>query len=157
VRTPSRFKGSLPKLEPVCGHSQTATPSRLGVLKQNDPRRRLEGYWSRESPLPCDLVAQSRVDPSSWIGLAAHGRSSRHRGNSAPEQAGCFLCLNEFEMEWFVKTINTTGGPVDVWAVDGVDEKDLVESPEGHSYLPRPIAAHLLTLWRSDCPPPDRS
>ena len=78
-------------------------------------------------------------------------------GSSAPEQAGCFLCLNEFEMEWFVKTINTTGGPVDVWAVDGVDEKDLVESPEGHSYLPRPIAAHLLTLWRSDCPPPDRS
>ena len=51
-------------------------------------------------------------------------------------------------MEWFVKTSNTTGGPVDVWAVDGVDEKDLVESPEGHSYLPRPIAAHLLTLWR---------
>jgi hypothetical protein len=60
-------------------------------------------------------------------------------------------------MEWFAKTINTTGGPVDVWAVDGVDEKHLVESPEGHSYLPRPIAAHLLTLWRSDCPPPDRS
>ena len=29
VRTPSRFKGSLPKLEPVCGHSQTAMPSRL--------------------------------------------------------------------------------------------------------------------------------
>lgn len=46
-------------------------------------------------------------------------------GSSAPEQAGCFLCLNDFEMEWFVKTINTTGGPVDVWAVDGVDEKDL--------------------------------
>lgn len=90
-------------------------------------------------------------------GLAAHGRSSRHRGNSAPEQAGCFLCLNELETEWLVKTINATGGPVDVWAVDGVDEKDLVESPEGHSYSPRPIAAHLLTLWRSDCPPPDRS
>ena len=78
-------------------------------------------------------------------------------GSSAPEHAGCLLCLNEFEMESFVKTINTTGGPVDVWAVDGVDEKDLVESPEGHSYLPRPIAAHLRTLWRSDCPPPDRS
>ena len=27
------------------------------------------------------------------------------------------------------KTINTTGGPVDVWAVDGVDEKDLVGVP----------------------------
>jgi hypothetical protein len=35
VRTPSRFKGSLPKLEPVCGPSPTATPSRLGVPKQN--------------------------------------------------------------------------------------------------------------------------
>lgn len=81
MRTPSRFKGSLPELEPVCGYSQTATPSRL--------------------------------------------------------------CLNEFETEWFVKTINTTGGPVDVWAVDGVDEKDLVESPgrplvtaTGHAITP---------------------
>jgi hypothetical protein len=38
VPTPSRFRGSPPELEPVCSHSHTATPSRLGVLKQKDPR-----------------------------------------------------------------------------------------------------------------------
>ena len=77
-------------------------------------------------------------------------------GSSAPEQAGCFLCLNEFEMEWFVG-MNNTGGTVDVWAVEGVEPNDLVESPEGHFYLPRTIDRQLLTLWRSDCPPRARS
>jgi hypothetical protein len=96
--------------------------------------------------------------------IQAHGLDWRRMGaargiagSSAPEQAGCFLCLNEFEMEWFVKTINTTGGPVDVWAVDGVDEKDLVESPEGALLLAqadRRAPPHALA---QHCPPPDRS
>lgn len=94
--------------------------------------------------------------------IQAHGLDWSHMaaargiaGSSVPEQAGCFLCLDEFEMEWFVK-MNNTGGTVDVWAVEGVEPNDLVESPEGHLYLPRTIGAELLTLWRSDCPPPTR-
>ena len=75
-------------------------------------------------------------------------------GSSSPEQLGCFLCLDDFEAQWFVNTINSTEGTVDVWAVEGVDEADLVESPEGHFYLPRPISAEMLTLRQKDCPPP---
>jgi hypothetical protein len=33
----------------------------------------------------------------------------------------------------FFLPLNNTGGPVDVWAVVGVSEDDLVESPEGSS------------------------
>ena len=80
------------------------------------------------------------------------GAASGIAGSRTAEQEGCFLCLGEWEMEWFVK-LNNTGGPVDVWAVDGVDPKALVESPEGHFYLPSVVAAERLTLWRRDCPP----
>ncbi|HEY1737514.1 MAG TPA: hypothetical protein VGI86_02325 [Acidimicrobiia bacterium] len=73
-------------------------------------------------------------------------------GSRRPEQDGCFLCRSEFEMEWIVG-LNNTGGPVDVWAVDGVDVVELVESPEGFLYLPGCIAVEQLQLWRTDCPP----
>lgn len=51
-------------------------------------------------------------------------------------------------MEWFV-SMNNTGGSVDVWAVEGVDASQLVESPEGYLYVSSVIAAERLTLWRS--------
>jgi hypothetical protein len=73
-------------------------------------------------------------------------------GSQEPEQEGCFLCLNEHEVEWFVR-INNTGGPVDVWAVEAVDEQELLESPEGHFYVPRAIPPGRLTLLRADIPP----
>jgi hypothetical protein len=73
-------------------------------------------------------------------------------GSTRPEQDGCFLCLHEDEVEWFLN-MNNTGGPVDVWAVDDVDVESLVESPEGHSYLPRAIPPDRLTLVRRDVEP----
>ena len=73
-------------------------------------------------------------------------------GSVHPEQAGCFVCLTEWEVDWFV-AMNNTGGPVDVWAVDGVSEEELVESPEGHRFLAAPIAREQLTLLRRDIPP----
>jgi hypothetical protein len=48
--------------------------------------------------------------------------------------------------------MNTTGGPVDVWALDGIND-DLVQSPEGHYYLPRVIARQQLTLILRDIEP----
>jgi hypothetical protein len=75
-------------------------------------------------------------------------------GSRTPEQAGCFLCLDEFEMEWFVNTTNNTGGSVDVWVVEGVAENELVEAG-GFCYLPRTVEPEQLTLWRKDCPPRD--
>ena len=73
-------------------------------------------------------------------------------GSLAPEQKGCFLCRDEFEVAWFLR-LNNTGGPVDVWAVDGVDERDLVESPEGFLFLPGCVPRSRLTLLRQDVPP----
>jgi len=76
-------------------------------------------------------------------------------GSPSPEQDGCFLCLSEFDVEWFVD-LNNTGGTVDVWAIDGVDEDELIESPEGHYYVARVIPATRLVLLRQDIAPRSR-
>jgi hypothetical protein len=76
-------------------------------------------------------------------------------GSVQPEQEGCFLCLNEWEVSWFV-SMNSTGGPVDVWAVDGVDQSELVESPEGHCYVRSRIPPERVSLLRTDREPEAR-
>lgn len=83
-----------------------------------------------------------------WQRMSARGIA----GSDRPEQAGCFLCRDDWEVDWFVK-MNNTGGPVDVWAVDGVDPRELVDSPQGHCYVGSPISAEHLTLIRRDIPP----
>ncbi|AIY18269.2 hypothetical protein KR76_18530 [Pimelobacter simplex] len=65
-----------------------------------------------------------------------------------PEQEGCFLGTDR-DAEFFIR-INNTGGPVDLWQVDGVTDGDLVESPEGFRYLPRRIPASQVRLVRQD-------
>jgi hypothetical protein len=72
-------------------------------------------------------------------------------GSAAPEQQGCFLCRAS-DIDWFV-SMNSTGTTVDVWAVSGVDEEALIQSPEGYDYLPEPIPAERLTLVQTDAPP----
>jgi hypothetical protein len=66
-------------------------------------------------------------------------------GSERPEVDGIFLCRNDFEADWFVR-MNNTGGPVDVWGVDGVDEAELVESGNGYAHLPARIPPGQLTL-----------
>jgi len=66
-------------------------------------------------------------------------------GNTAPEVDGVFLCADEFEAGFFVQ-MNNTGGPVDVWAVTGIDERQLIESGSGFSYYPAPIPANQVAL-----------
>ena len=73
-------------------------------------------------------------------------------GSQKPEQAGCFVCDGEGEADFFVE-MNNTGGLVDVWAVAGIQEGDLVES-DGFRYVPTPIPADRLTLVRQDVPAP---
>ncbi|QBJ95485.1 hypothetical protein ERC79_05560 [Rhodococcus sp. ABRD24] len=72
-------------------------------------------------------------------------------GSRLPEQEGCFLAADEFERDWFVR-MNSTGGPVDVWEVHGVDAADLVLSPEGHHYLPGVIPIGNVRLAQRDLP-----
>lgn len=62
--------------------------------------------------------------------------------------AGIFLCLDEFEADWFVR-MNNTGGPVDVWSVDDVDVDSLIDT-SGYHYLSERIPVARLTLLRRD-------
>jgi hypothetical protein len=73
-------------------------------------------------------------------------------GSRRPEQNGCFLCRDEAEVEWFLG-MNNTRGPVDVWAVDGLALEALIESPEGHYYLPAVIPPEQLSLLRTNVKP----
>jgi hypothetical protein len=66
-------------------------------------------------------------------------------GSQAPEQQAIFLCRDEFEADFFV-TINNTGGPVDVWAVEGIEEEELIVADTGFCYLPARIPPGQLTL-----------
>ncbi|MGY2002025.1 hypothetical protein [Blastococcus sp. SYSU DS1024] len=73
-------------------------------------------------------------------------------GSPVPEQEGCFLASDEWTADHFV-AMNNTGGPVDVWAVEGVDPADLVTSGEGYDYVPGVIPPERLRLVRTDVPP----
>lgn len=73
-------------------------------------------------------------------------------GGRGPEIEGVFICRNEFEAEWFAD-MNNTGGPVDVWAIEGVNDDELIEAPHGYCYVSRPISPDRLTLVRRDVPP----
>ncbi|MET9326221.1 hypothetical protein [Tsukamurella sp. NPDC003166] len=93
--------------------------------------------------------------------IAAHGLDVRRMGaargiagSRRPEQDGCFLALDEHEVRWFVR-MNNTGGPVDVWAVHGVDRSTLVLSPQNHYYVPSAIPASRLTLVHAGISPGD--
>lgn len=72
-------------------------------------------------------------------------------GSRGPEADGVFLCRDEHEVDWFV-SMNNTGGPVDVWAVQGVDSVELVDNGNGYGYVPRTIPTEHLKLVRSDIP-----
>ncbi|MCP2163006.1 hypothetical protein LX12_004219 [Williamsia serinedens] len=73
-------------------------------------------------------------------------------GSRVPQVQGCFLAVGDYECRWFTD-MNNTGGPVDVWRVDGVATEMLRTSMEGYQYFPGPIAATQLTLLRTDVPP----
>jgi hypothetical protein len=73
-------------------------------------------------------------------------------GSRAPEAEGCFLVDHEADVDWFVR-MNNTGGPVDVWRVDGIDPARLVANGSGYYYLPARVPRQQLVLLRSDLPP----
>jgi hypothetical protein len=76
-------------------------------------------------------------------------------GSSRPEVEGIFLGQDEHDVDYFTQ-MNNTGGPVDVWAVDGIDEDEFRESPNGYRYVPGAIPADRLTLLATDLPPSGR-
>jgi hypothetical protein len=83
------------------------------------------------------------------------GAASGIAGSPRPELEGCFLALDDWTANYFVD-LNNTGGPVDVWAVDGVDPARLETSGEGYQYFPGVIPPSRLRLVRTDVPPMER-
>lgn len=75
-------------------------------------------------------------------------------GSRRAEAPGVFLCLDEGDVDWFAFTINNTGGPVDVWAVEGIAPGSLVDNGNGYGYYPGKITPSRLTLIRADLPAP---
>ncbi|MFC4034690.1 hypothetical protein ACFO3J_24935 [Streptomyces polygonati] len=73
-------------------------------------------------------------------------------GSRRPEVEGIFVCRGEEAAEFFLQ-INNTGGPVDLWSVDGIDEELLLDNGHGFVYLPGRIPAARVRLVRSDIPP----
>jgi hypothetical protein len=51
-------------------------------------------------------------------------------GSRLPEVEGIFLSQDRFTAEFFVR-MNNTGGPVDMWTVEDIDDAELVESDTG--------------------------
>jgi hypothetical protein len=96
--------------------------------------------WNRES---------IRVFGLDWSRMATAPGIAGSRG---PEVEGCFLCVNPGDVDWFV-WMNNTGGPVDVWAVDGVELDQLLTAPQGYEYFPGKIPAEWLALVRQDVQP----
>jgi hypothetical protein len=74
-------------------------------------------------------IAEHGLD---WTRMAA---ASGIAGSNRPEEEGAFLCRDEFEADFFVR-LNNTGGPVDVWIVDEIDEALLSDNRNGFLYLP---------------------
>lgn len=92
-------------------------------------------------------IAQHGLD---WTRM---GAAPGIAGSRRPEVEGVFVCRGEEEAEFFLQVINNTGGPVDLWAVDGVDEGLLLDNGHGFVHLPGRIPAAQVRLVRSDVPP----
>lgn len=73
-------------------------------------------------------------------------------GSREPEIDGVFVCASEFDAGFFIR-MNNTGGPVDLWIIDGIDEEQLLTTGSRFSYYPGPITAGSLTLARESLPP----
>ncbi|MER5398145.1 hypothetical protein [Streptomyces sp. NPDC002599] len=91
-------------------------------------------------------IAQHGLD---WTRM---GAAPGIAGSRRPEVEGIFVCQGEETAEFFLQ-INNTGGPVDLWSVDGIDEGLLLDNGNGFFYLPGRIPAARLRLVRSDVPP----
>jgi hypothetical protein len=76
-------------------------------------------------------------------------------GSNSPEVAGVFLCVDRLEADYFIR-MNNTGGPVDVWQVDGIDVEELLDAGSGYLFLPRPVHSTFVRLTALDGQQPVR-
>lgn len=72
-------------------------------------------------------------------------------GSHAPEKEGVFVTTSRFDADFFLR-MNNTGGPVDLWAIDGVDVT--FDTSDGFLWIPARIAREHLTLIERAIPKP---
>jgi hypothetical protein len=94
--------------------------------------------------VPCQLRPESSLHPDPRLGRVAHGRCSGYRRKHHPEADGIFLSTEDWDVDYFVR-MNNTGGPVDVWQIDGVDADQMLDNGNGYPYLPGRIPADRIT------------
>lgn len=71
--------------------------------------------WRSAAPLfHVSSVANRRSIGAHGLDWTRMGAAPGIAGSRSPEVEGCFLAGEE-DVDWFVLTINNTGGPVDVW------------------------------------------
>lgn len=100
-------------------------------------------HFHVSSALNRDLIAQHGLD---WTRMgAARGIA----GSTRPEVAGVFICRHDGDVQFFLR-MNNTGGPVDLWSVDGVDEALLIDNGSGFFYLPDRIPVARIRLVQKD-------
>ncbi|MFN0282275.1 MAG: hypothetical protein ACKVZ6_09925 [Kineosporiaceae bacterium] len=105
----------------------------------------VDGYFHVTSVRNRESIRRYGLDPTRMA--VAPGIA----GSLAPEAHGAFVARGSWEADWFV-SMNNTGGPVDVWAVAGVDPLRLEDNGTGYLYVPGTVAADRLTLVREDLP-----
>lgn len=105
----------------------------------------LSTYWHVTSSLNRASIRRHGLD---WrfMSLAPGIAGSRR-----PEQEGCFLCRDEFELSFFVQ-MNNTGGTIDVWEVADLEQESFVESSTGFAYYPGVIGTDQIRLLHQDLP-----
>lgn len=83
------------------------------------------------------------------LDAARMGEAPGIAGSSRPEADGIFLCCDVFTVDFFVR-MNNTGGPVDVWQVDGVHPDHMLDNGNGFFYLPGRIPVDQIRLVQQD-------
>lgn len=99
----------------------------------------MTGLFRVTSALNRDSILAHGLD---WTRM---GAAPGIAGSLTPEEEGVFLCRDEFEADFFVR-INNSGGPVDVWAVAGIKEDELITAGYGFGYFPARIPPSQVTL-----------
>ncbi len=105
----------------------------------------VDGYFHVTSVRNRESILRHGLDP------ARMGAAPGIAGSRTPEADGIFVARGTWEADWFVG-MNNTGGPVDVWAVGGVDPFRLEDNGTGYLDVPGTVAADRLTLVREDLP-----
>jgi hypothetical protein len=110
---------------------------RPAVLTRGPRLHRVSALFHVTSVLNRDSITRNGLD---WRLM---GSATGIAGSTSAEAEGIFLCRDMFEADFFV-TLNNTGGDVDIWAVDGVSEAELVDAGSGFLYVPRVIGPQCL-------------